>query len=75
MEYLDVKIRTDWEEIKNDVIKIGLREKFLQHEELKKRLIETCDKILFDNSPYNIYVAQGKNMIGKLLMEIRNEII
>lgn len=71
---LGVKIRPDWEEVKDDVMRIGLYAKFTQNPKLKEMLVKTNDSILEEASPYDSYwgtAKNGKNMLGKLLMELR----
>lgn len=77
-------IRENWNEIKIDVMRKVLREKFSQHEDLKKLLLETDDDILIENSPYdsfwgvggfgNKYIEGTNNWLGKILMDIRKEL-
>ena len=70
------------------VMKQILRNKFKRNPELKQKLLETGDVILVEgntwndtfwgvdlNSPCNNceYGYEGKNMLGKLLMELREE--
>ena len=76
-EYKNIKMRKNWDIIRNDIMKKGLFAKFTQNELLRKKLLETENKILIENSPYDSYwgnAKNGKNMLGKLLMEIRDEI-
>lgn len=76
-EYKNIKIRNDWDIIKNDVMRKGLMAKFTQNDILKKKLLDTQNKILVENSPYDSYWGNakcGQNMLGKLLMEIRENI-
>ena len=76
-EYRNIKIRDDWDIIKNDIMRKGLMAKFTQNNILKKKLLDTQNKILVENSPYDLYwgnAKNGQNMLGKLLMEIRKNI-
>ena len=74
----NVKIRDDWEEIKIDVMKKVLYEKFTQHPNLMNILKNTNNSIIIEDSPRDSYWGigfdkKGKNMLGKLLMELRNK--
>jgi len=72
-----VSIRQDWEDIKVDVMRCGLMAKFTQNENLKKLMLSTGDAELIEDSPYDGFwgaANNGKNMLGKLLMEVRREL-
>lgn len=55
----------------------GLRAKFTQNENLKKKLLETGDRILREHTGRDKYWGDGgkkftgKNRLGFLLMEVR----
>jgi ribA/ribD-fused uncharacterized protein len=56
-----------------------LRLKYLQHDEVRKYLKSTKQKTIQEASPYDEYWGignngEGKNMLGKLWMDIRNTI-
>jgi predicted NAD-dependent protein-ADP-ribosyltransferase YbiA (DUF1768 family) len=78
-KYNNVFIRKDWEEIKNRVMLKALRAKFSQSSILKKKLLETGNaKIIEDNHKdyyWGIGNGSGKNMLGKLLMQVRTELV
>lgn len=72
-------IVSDWESIKDDIMHKGLLCKFCQHPKLRKMLILTGTKTLIEHTRNDRYWADGgdgsgKNMLGKLLMLVRNEI-
>ena len=72
-------LRKDWEEVKDDIMREALRAKFTQREELKRILLETDDAELVEHTANDSYWADGgdgsgKNMLGKLLMELREEL-
>lgn len=74
-----IPIREDWEQIKNGVMLEVLRYKFTQHENLKKLLLDTKNKILIEHTSNDNYWGDGGdgtglNMLGKCLMEIRLEL-
>lgn len=69
-------IRSDWDNIKVNVMEKALRAKFMQHPDLAKKLLRTGDAILIEDSPVDSFWGCGKdgkgqNMLGKLLMNIR----
>lgn len=78
-----VSLRKDWEVVKDDVMRIGLRAKF-SDEKLKIRLLATNDEELIEGNWWHDNYwgscscpkcnSQGKNTLGKLLMELRNEL-
>lgn len=76
-----VKLRPDWEQVKDDVMRNVVRAKFTQHEDLKQMLLETGDAILEEGNTWHdkywgvdSVTRKGKNMLGKILMEIRDEL-
>ncbi|MEW6736481.1 MAG: NADAR family protein [Acidobacteriota bacterium] len=69
-------IRSDWEQVKDNVMRRAIWQKFISHPELKELLLSTGDEELIENSPNDYYWGcgadgSGKNMTGVLLMEIR----
>lgn len=75
----DLPFRSDWEHVKEDFMLKGLRAKFNTHENLKRRLLETGNAILIEDSPYDSYWGvgrngDGKNRLGYLLMQLRDEL-
>jgi ribA/ribD-fused uncharacterized protein len=67
----------EWEERKDQVMKEGLFAKFEQNPELKKRLIETGNSRLVEDSPRDAYwggVVEGScNRLGQMLEELREK--
>lgn len=75
----NIQIRPDWDNIKNDVMIYILRQKFTQNLTLKNLLLSTGNSILVEESPRDSYWGigknrDGKNMLGKLLMDLREEL-
>ena len=73
------KIRKDWNDIRDDVMRTALKAKFEQNCNLRSILLQTGEVKLVENSPYDNYwgigkYACGKNMLGKLLMELRTDL-
>lgn len=64
----------DWESKKVSIMKKGLRAKF-KNIVLRQKLLNTGDSIIHEDSLTDIFWGKkGKDMLGKLLMEVRDEI-
>ncbi len=64
----------DWEDKKVSIMLKGLRAKFKNHD-LRQKLLDTGDAILHEDSPTDMFWGKkGKDMLGKLLMHVRDEI-
>jgi ribA/ribD-fused uncharacterized protein len=73
------KLRANWELIKEDVMRQALKAKFTQHDALRNLLINTGEAKLIEHTSNDIYWGdggdgKGKNMLGQLLMELREEL-
>ena len=68
------EIREDWEQVKFDVMLNGLREKFKQNKALRDDLIATGNSLLCEDSSDKVWGKRGQNMLGKLLMKVRDEL-
>lgn len=68
----------EWEEGTRDIVmKQAVYTKFITNSELSRKLIETGDSILIENSHSDTYWAGGKdgkgeNKLGKILMDVRH---
>ena len=76
-----VQIRKDWDKVKIAVMRLGLRLKFEENEDLKQKLLATGDAELVEgNTWHDVYwgcdstTGEGKNYLGKLLMELRSSL-
>lgn len=79
----------EWDRVKTTYMYQGCLEKFKANRDLARRLVATGDAILAEASPYDIVwgiglnVSQatagvswrGQNLLGKILMEVRKDII
>jgi ribA/ribD-fused uncharacterized protein len=79
-----------WNPIKYEKVKVGVKAKFQQNDELKKILLDTGDSLICEASPrdkeWGIGMGsnnpliqdpknwKGDNLLGEMLMEIRNEL-
>ncbi|HEY4417585.1 MAG TPA: NADAR family protein [Verrucomicrobiae bacterium] len=73
------KRRKDWDAVKVVFMREILRAKALQHEYVLRKLLETEDRFLCENSWRDGFWGwgenrEGKNMLGHLWMEIRAEL-
>lgn len=80
-----VQLREDWEEVKEDIMHLGVALKFKAHPSLTKKLIETGDAYLIEgntwcdqtwgscNCPRHKNIP-GRNLLGQILMEEREKL-
>ncbi|MBL8299906.1 MAG: NADAR family protein [Rhodanobacteraceae bacterium] len=73
------KLRGDWESVKVEVMRKALRAKFTQHDELTALLLSTGDATLVEHTTNDSYWGdggdgRGRNMLGQLLMQLRDEL-
>lgn len=69
-------LRSDWEEIKDDIMRKAVYAKFSQNIELKLLLLGTGNETIIEKTTDDYYWGcgkdySGKNMLGRILMEIR----
>lgn len=69
-------LRSDWEQVKDDVMRKAVLQKFKAHADIREILLATGDEVLVENSPIDYYWGcgkdgSGKNNLGQLLMEVR----
>ena len=74
-----VELRSDWEEVKIDIMRQVLKSKFTQNPKLREKLIATGDTELIEGNNWNdrfwgVCRGVGQNHLGKLLMEVRAEL-
>ena len=72
-------LRADWEEVKDDVMRKAVLKKFKTHAEIREILLTTADEKIVENAPGDYYWGcgkdgSGKNILGKILMEVREEL-
>lgn len=71
--------RPDWDDVKVEIMHDILLAKVRQHEYVERKLLATGDRTLVEDSWRDEFWGEGpykngKNMLGKLWMEIREEI-
>ena len=70
-----VRLRFDWERVKDKVMLTALRAKFGQHADVREVLLGTGDATLHEDSPDDLYWgARGRDRLGELLMQVREEL-
>ena len=73
------KLRKDWESAKVNIMRTALIAKFSQHTNLEELLLSTEYSKLVEHTPNDSFWGdggngKGKNMLGRLLMQIRDDI-
>ncbi|OUL34152.1 Swarming motility protein ybiA [Nostoc sp. T09] len=69
-------LRQDWEQVKDDIMRKAVLRKFETHADIKEILFSTGNEEIIENSPIDFYWGcgsdgSGKNMLGIILMEVR----
>lgn len=72
-------LRPDWETVKDDIMLEAIRAKFMQHPALARLLLDTGNAPIVERTPRDRYWGDGgdgsgQNMLGKLLMRVRDEL-
>lgn len=78
----EITIRSDWEEVKYDIMREIVFAKFSQNPELKARLLATGYAHLEEGNNHHDQIwgvcpprsSQGSNWLGKILMDVREEL-
>ncbi len=74
-----VPLRADWDAVKDDVMREAVRAKFSQHPDIRAVLLGTDTETLIEAARNDSYRGsgpdgKGKNMLGQVLMEVRDEL-
>lgn len=74
-----VRLRPEWDEIKERVMYECVFAKFTQHHDLLQQLLDTEHKTLVEDSPIDSYWGRGpngdgQNKLGITLMKVREEL-
>ncbi len=71
-------LKPNWEDVKVDIMLVGLRAKFTQWPSLRTRLLATGTAILHEDSPWDKYwgyaKGEGLDKLGQLIMQVREEL-
>ena len=75
-----VKLRPDWEKVKIGIMEEIVRAKFTQHPELAEKLVATGNVPLMEGNKWHdtfwgvdAVTGRGENHLGKILMQVREE--
>jgi ribA/ribD-fused uncharacterized protein len=73
------RLRPDWEQVKDAIMREAVRAKFTQHDDLRQILLATGTAAIEENSPTDDYWGTGshgggKNKLGRILMSVRDEL-
>lgn len=74
-----IELRSDWEDVKVDIMRKIVFAKFTQNPDLTLELLNTKDEELVEGNNWNDKIwgkvnGEGQNLLGKILMEVREEI-
>ena len=74
-----LKLRSDWEQVKQQVMRQGVLTKFLTHSDIQEILLNTDEELIVEDSPTDYYWGcgqdkTGQNQLGKILMSVRQEL-
>jgi ribA/ribD-fused uncharacterized protein len=69
-------LRSDWNEVKDGIMKKAVFKKFQTHANIREILLSTEDDLLVENAPNDYYWGCGKdgsgeNKLGLILVEVR----
>ncbi|KEJ90186.1 NADAR family protein [Sulfitobacter donghicola] len=75
----EIKLREDWEEVKDQIMLEAVRKKFQTHEVPRQMLLNTGHANIVENAPMDAYWGcgpdgAGLNKLGKILMVVRDEL-
>jgi len=73
-------LRPDWDEVKDDVMRKVVFQKVIQNQEMFDTLLSTNDAEIIEHTKNDAYWADGgdgsgRNMLGIILMEVRDELV
>lgn len=76
-----VRLRPDWEQVKDGIMEEIVRAKFTQNSQLKDQLLSTGNAQLIEGNTWNdcywgvdTRTGVGQNHLGKILMKVRDEL-
>lgn len=70
------KLKDNWEEIKRDIMLVGVLAKFRAHPDILKKLLDTGEEEIVENTDIDYYWGcgtnkTGRNEFGKILVKAR----
>lgn len=74
-----LKLRSDWEEVKEELMYELVLQKFETYSKLRRKLLDTKDAILIEGNNWGdrywgVCNGVGQNKLGEILMRVRKEI-
>lgn len=76
-----VHLRPDWEDVKAEIMEEIVRAKFLQNPDIAEKLLTTGEIPIIEGNTWgdtcwgvDTRTGKGNNLLGKILMKIRNEL-
>lgn len=75
-----IDLRTDWDDVKVTVMYEIVHNKFAQNPDIRDKLIATGNAEIVEGNHWNdtfwgVCNGTGKNMLGKILMRVRKEMV
>ena len=75
----ELPLRADWEQVKDDIMRKAVLAKFTQNKDIKNVLLSTGKETIVENTSNDYYWGcgkdgSGKNMLGIILMEVREKL-
>ena len=72
-------LRRDWESVKDSIMREAVLAKFTQHADLREKLLGTGDAEIVEHTDRDSYWGDGgdgsgHNMLGRILMSVRDEL-
>ena len=70
------KVRENWEDVKRDIMLVGVLAKFRSHPDILKKLLDTGEQEIVENTDIDYYWGcgenkTGRNEFGKILVKAR----
>ncbi|MBQ1326813.1 MAG: NADAR family protein [Eubacterium sp.] len=75
----ELPLREDWEQVKDEIMRKAVLEKFKQNESIRQILLSTGTNEIVEKTTNDYYWGcgkdgTGKNMLGIILMEVREQL-
>lgn len=72
-------LRSDWDDVKYEIMKGIIRVKVEQHPYVQEKLLDSGNRTLIEDSPVDSFWGRGpdhvgQNSLGKIWMEVRDEL-
>ena len=72
-------LRSDWNEVKDDIMRLAVLRKFQSHDDIRAVLLSTGDELLVEKTTEDHYWGcgtrgDGQNKLGQILMDVRRRL-